>query len=177
MIQSGITAHRSVALSPVFGRTSLGTATTHIKSPPFSPDIKCTSAKKHESSGGGLNRVSKSSQSLNEPLYCLACVTLAEVIGAEVGIFDTIVQHVPGRREDGRRNGEDSFFGTPPGIDAQETRVHVAMSDADGHPGSCHQGSFLATARLCARACCAACRHFRHCADTSRPMTPDDRHQ
>src|SRR5258705_6308808 len=62
-----------------------------------------------------------------------------EVIGAEVLIQGSVLEHVVDGGEDGGSNGHDCLLWTAPRLDPQELGPQVAVLLAHGRPGALHE--------------------------------------
>jgi hypothetical protein len=73
-----------------------------------------------------LDLTAEVSQASEQALDGLAGVVSAEVVSAQVSVFDTVAQHVIRGGEHGGRDRGDGLFRAAPGLDAQELSVQVA---------------------------------------------------
>src|SRR6516162_3967371 len=83
--------------------------------------------------------VAKVGQALDQAFGLLAFGSGLKVIGAEVLIQGSILEHVVDRGEDGGSDGHDRLLGAAPRLDAQELGLQVAILLAYRRPGALHE--------------------------------------
>src|SRR6516164_33703 len=83
--------------------------------------------------------VAKVSQALDQAFGLLAFGSGLKVIGAEVLIQGSVLEHVIGCGEDGGGDGHDRLLWAAPRLDAQELGLEVAILLAHRCPGALHQ--------------------------------------
>src|SRR5512138_1275187 len=79
-------------------------------------------------------------KALDEAIGEFGFVAAIEVVGAEVAIGEVVFEHVIGRDEHRRGDGEESFLGAATALEAEELRSEISILAAGGGPGGLHEG-------------------------------------
>src|SRR5262252_8772148 len=79
-------------------------------------------------------------KALDEAIGEFGFVAAVEVVGAEVPVVEVVFEHVIGRDEHRRGDGEDGFLGASTTLEAEELRSEVSILAAGGGPGGLHEG-------------------------------------
>src|SRR5262249_21098574 len=79
-------------------------------------------------------------KALEEAVGEFGFVPAVEVVGAEVPVVEVVFEHVIGRGEHRRGDGEDGFLGASTALEAEELRSEVSILGAGGGPGGLHEG-------------------------------------
>ena len=90
----------------------------------------------------GRKRFIAVSQSFDEAVFLPLLGTGVEVVGAEVLIHGSVLEHVIDGREDRSRDGDDRLLGATPGSDAVELSLQIAVFLARRRPGTLHECGF-----------------------------------
>ena len=79
-------------------------------------------------------------KALEEAVGELGFVPAVKVVGAEVPVVEVVFEHVIGRDEHRRGDGEDGFLGASTALEAEELGSEVRVLGAGGGPGGLHEG-------------------------------------
>src|SRR6516225_2525836 len=79
-------------------------------------------------------------KALEEAVGELGFVPAVKVVGAEVPVVEVVFEHVIGRDEHRRGDGEEGFLGASTALEAEELRSEVSVLGAGGGPGGLHEG-------------------------------------
>src|SRR5262252_4463653 len=79
-------------------------------------------------------------KALDEAVGEFRFVPAVEVVGAEVAIVEVVFEHMIGRDEHRRGDGEDGFLRASTALEAEELRAEVSVLGAGDSPGGLHEG-------------------------------------